>query len=1122
MIEEALSTRSGVLVADEPPEALESRFPGLKPALDAGIRSVIAVPLVSTERVVAALTFASSAAQAFEVDHLRLGQGIGERIADVIARSRLNAALQREVAELAALAEIGRVMSSSPDAADLYERFAQKVGALIPFDRLEIALVVLESDQCTTVCAVGQEIPGWGVGRTFVVNGTPTETILGTRSGLIERGHSPGEWVATYPSEAPTIAAGLSSMIAVPLVSRRQIIAILTLRSTRPHAYTERELALAERIAAQVASTVANSQLYLHVQLEAREQTALVEIGRIVGSSPDFAQVYQHFAEGVRTLVPFDRLVVALLDLEAGKGANAFVGGAEVSASEVGTVYDVDSEFLRSLTSSNRGIIAAADSTEELAARFPHWSSIISDGVRSVLAVPLTFEDQVNAALVWCSIEANAYSEQDLVLARRIGAQVLGSVAKIHQRLPEEGDEGEVLGEIGRIVASANTIDDVYDALAAQIARLIPFDRMEFATIGFNDDALIRTYVSGTEVPDQVQEVTEPLSDTIVEEAIRLRSPFLVRARSAQDMESRFQSLVPAIEAGLRTFLTTPLVSADRVVGTMILASTELNAYAQRDLDLTERVGHQLAGAIADARVRRGQVPDREELDALTDIGRSFNSSVDVGEVFERFAEQVRKLIPFDRITIWTVDLQRQNLVASYTAGVDVPGLERGRVFPLGSPAAKAVFSARSGLTLEERSTGALVDRFPDLFRGTAAGLPAMLLVPLVSGTETIGMLSLRSTTHNAYSKRDVAVAGRIGAQIAGAVANAQVYLESRQMEEAVRQAVERLDMAVRSSGDGLWDWKILENEVWWSPRFKELVGYGRQEEDDGLQGWRARLHSEDRDRVLKSLNDHLERRTPYNVEYRLRAHSGGYSWFNDRGQAIWDEAGKAVRMSGSLRDINDAKEGLAGADDVREPLAAIESFRQALLESRATQQDEDGNISVARLASASGRMAQLTNDLQTLSWAIDSEAGRETVDLSAIARSIARSLRKTHGKRRTTFSIAKGLAAEGDARLLRLMMETLLNNAWKFSGKHPRARIEFGSSEQHGKVVYYVRDDGAGFDMAHVDRLFGLFQRLHPATEFEGNGVGLATARHIVRRHGGSIWAEGQVEQGATFYFSL
>jgi light-regulated signal transduction histidine kinase (bacteriophytochrome) len=145
-----------------------------------------------------------------------------------------------------------------------------------------------------------------------------------------------------------------------------------------------------------------------------------------------------------------------------------------------------------------------------------------------------------------------------------------------------------------------------------------------------------------------------------------------------------------------------------------------------------------------------------------------------------------------------------------------------------------------------------------------------------------------------------------------------------------------------------------------------------------------------------------------------------------------------------------------------------------------------------------------------------------ERVDLSVLAQSIVADLRRADPDRRVEVGIEAGLCAQGDQRLLQVVLENLLSNAWKFTRRKDRARIELGSAQQDGQPVFFVRDNGAGFDMAYADKLFGAFQRLHTDDEFEGDGIGLATVYRIICRHGGRIWAEGKVDEGATFYFMV
>ena len=229
---------------------------------------------------------------------------------------------------------------------------------------------------------------------------------------------------------------------------------------------------------------------------------------------------------------------------------------------------------------------------------------------------------------------------------------------------------------------------------------------------------------------------------------------------------------------------------------------------------------------------------------------------------------------------------------------------------------------------------------------------------------------------------------------------------------------------------------------------------------------------------------------------------------------------------------------------DLRAPLRAIDGFSQALVEDYEAEIDDIGQDFLHRIRAATQRMGQLIDDLLALSRVTRQELHWETVDLSKLAEEILQDLQQLDRDREVEIEIAPTLTAQGDHRLLQVMLENLLGNAWKFTAKAPHARIEFGgfqseampgrphpnselkpnseSKPKSAKQVYFVRDNGAGFDMTYTDKLFGPFQRLHHAAEFPGTGIGLATVQRIINRHRGRVWAEAEVDRGATFYFTL
>jgi signal transduction histidine kinase len=210
-------------------------------------------------------------------------------------------------------------------------------------------------------------------------------------------------------------------------------------------------------------------------------------------------------------------------------------------------------------------------------------------------------------------------------------------------------------------------------------------------------------------------------------------------------------------------------------------------------------------------------------------------------------------------------------------------------------------------------------------------------------------------------------------------------------------------------------------------------------------------------------------------------------------------------------------------AHDLRSPLITIDGFSQVLLENAADQLDQTNREHLERISVAVRRMHRLINDLLDLSKIVRTPMHATSVDLSELAMEIAQELREDAPARIAEFVIAERITVEGDAGLLRTALEHLLTNAWKFTARQARAIIEFGTrTDRTGHLAYYVRDNGVGFDPRYATRLFNPFQRLHPASQFAGSGIGLATVQRIIHRHGGEVWAESAVDRGACFYFTL
>jgi PAS domain S-box-containing protein len=372
---------------------------------------------------------------------------------------------------------------------------------------------------------------------------------------------------------------------------------------------------------------------------------------------------------------------------------------------------------------------------------------------------------------------------------------------------------------------------------------------------------------------------------------------------------------------------------------------------------------------------------------------------------------------------------------------------------------------------------------------------------------------------------------------------------------EALRESEGRLSALFDNAPVGIDELTASGDLVRANPRFCAIVGYSAEE----LRGMRLQdiSHPGDLEADLADMRRVLSGEIDtYSMDKRYLRNDGSVVWAEVNRAVVRNQDGSPLQVVGVVRDMTaqhraEAEVRALNADlearvqqrtadleranknlesftysvshDLRSPLRALSGFSEALLEDCGDQLDETGRGYAERIEAASERMAALIDDLLLLSRVSRADMNLTPVDLSAEVAALADELQTAEPDRRVRFAIQDGIQVTADRALIRSVVQNLLENAWKFTSKREDATIEFGTSTaDDGSRCYYVRDNGAGFDPAYADKLFHPFQRLHPASEFPGTGIGLASIQRIIDRHGGRTWAEGAVDQGATFNFTL
>jgi diguanylate cyclase (GGDEF)-like protein/PAS domain S-box-containing protein len=401
------------------------------------------------------------------------------------------------------------------------------------------------------------------------------------------------------------------------------------------------------------------------------------------------------------------------------------------------------------------------------------------------------------------------------ITERKQTAEALTRNQAITQRLAEEG---AVIAEIGRIISSTLKIEEVYERFAAEAKKLIPFDRLSVTIQKPPTNEVRVTYVYGLDMPD-FRAGTVLLLQGSVDEALRQTRAGLIipMATLSDEGTKRYSRLIDNYKMGLRSAMCVPLISGAEVIGGLHFKSKAPDIYTEQELRLAERIGRQIAGAIANA-LLYGELKQTEEVltrnqaiaqrladeaAVIAEIGRIIGSTLNIEEVYERFAAEAKKLIPFDRLTVTIQKPQEHKVHVAYVFGLDLPDRRPGASFLLQGSVSEAVRQTRAGLiipmaTLSDEGT----KRYSRLIDNYRMGLRSALSVPLISGAEVIGALHFRSKTPDIYTEQELRLAERIGAQIAGAVANAQLYADLKQTEASLRDNEEKYRSLVQFTED--------------------------------------------------------------------------------------------------------------------------------------------------------------------------------------------------------------------------------------------------------------------------------------------------------------------------------
>lgn len=759
------------------------------------------------------------------------------------------------------------------------------------------------------------------------------------------------------------------------------------------------------------------------------------------------------------------------------------------------------------------------------------------------------------------------YDEEGRHIGFRTTIQDASALKNAEEEVQRLARRDRVVAEIGGVVSSSLDIDEVYERFANLIGEVIPWDRLVISLKDGPSGTETRAYVAGFDIPESRRGARHGLDQSIYAESGFPERGWLAVGEQMEAFAGRIPAVAAAFEAGIRSGLGVPLIFGDEAIGEVGFGSLKAQAYDESDLETVRRTAPQLSSAIANARLHAALGKEATEREVLADIGRIMSSTFDIDDVYDHFAEQVERLIPFDRISIAEVDPDRGTITNTYVTGVEVPGLEVGaNTAIVDSSAAKTMMDGSDGILMTGREQDRIAETSHVEAANRAAGLRSKIAVPLVRDGDVIGVLNLRSSDPHGYTEEHMRMARRVGTQISGALSNVQRHRRLTEAQAALRESEERFRKMFQESPVGAAVIGLDSRFVRVNPAFSSLLGFG---EDEMVgQTYLDFTHPDDLKLSEEVADKLIDDGAPLNAfEKRYIGKDGGTVWVSVTSTVVHDDAGRPLYVLGMVEDISERKKSdqiermyryrlEIHANEMSERYREAERLREELeqenrsrlrflnvlsheLRTPLTPIISSGELLRERIGSDPDTLKLLANVLagaSTLRARIDDlldvaafQSGTYLLDkkMAEIGGLIQEScdLFEPEAARRSQSietEIPEGLPRfEADGDRLKQVVINLVSNALKFG--YPESTVTVRARSNETSVEFDVQDRGMGIAEEEQAKLFEPYFRTEQDRQrFPGLGLGLAVSKQIVEAHGGEIFVTSTRGVGSTFTVRL